>query len=186
MNCSQAIKIILSNFKNNYIGIFTTGFISRRAFAIRDRQENFYMLGSMGLASALGIGMALNSDNKIVIFDGDGSALMDLGTIAMIGQQGLNNLIHIVLDNEVYESTGNQPSIAKEVDISCIAKSAGYKRIYRFRDEKELKRQVKSILEDKGPVFILIKLNSKDKNIPPRVFLSPEEITARIKKTAFY
>ena len=110
MNRSQALKIILPNLEESDLCIFTTGFISRRAFAIKDRKANFYMIGSMGLVSSLGLGIALNTNKKVIIFDGDGSLLMDMGTMAMIANYKPENLFHIALDNEVYNSTGGQPT----------------------------------------------------------------------------
>ena len=80
--------------------------ISREAFNIRDRAENFYMIGSMGLLTALGLGLALQSPAwRIWVIEGDGSALMSLGTLPLIATLRAHNLIHVVLDNEVYEST---------------------------------------------------------------------------------
>ena len=84
MNSSDAINIILDNLKDGDIAVSTTGFISRRIFALKDRDANFYMIGSMGLVSAVGLGIALNSRKRVVVLDGDGSALMDMGTMAMI------------------------------------------------------------------------------------------------------
>ena len=89
--------------------VHANGFICRESFNVKDRRENFYMIGSMGLASAIGLGVALaRPDKKTIIFDGDGNVFMAMGVLAMIAASAPKNLVHVTLDNEVYESTGSQ------------------------------------------------------------------------------
>jgi len=126
----EAIQAILSRLKDNDIALFTTGMIGREAFSIRDRDQNFYMIGSMGLVSSVALGMALNMKQKIIVFDGDGSILMDMGTMGMIGKEGPENFIHVILDNGVYESTGGQPTLSGSIHLASVAKAAGYAHIY--------------------------------------------------------
>ena len=183
MKVSEVIKTILSRLRNSDIALFTTGLISREAFAVKDRPQNFYMLGSMGLVSSIGLGIALNTSKKVVIFDGDGSLLMDLGAMATISSQKPDNLFHIVLDNEAYESTGNQPTVSKDIDLAEIAKAAGYRTVYKFCSFKQLKSKITTLLNQKGPVFILLKLKvSDDRVVPPRVSVSPLALTERTKR----
>mgnify|MGYP000675218840 FL=1 len=83
--------------------VHANGFICRESFAQKDREANFYMIGSMGLASSIGLGVALcKPDKKVIIIDGDGNVLMAMGTLAMIAAEAPKNLIHVVIDNEVY------------------------------------------------------------------------------------
>ena len=102
----DAIKIISKLVGNDTI-ISANGFISRDLFEVDDKNSNFYMLGSMGLASSIGLGIALkNSKKKVYIFDGDGNILMNLGSLVTIGSLKPKNLVQIIFDNNSHESTG--------------------------------------------------------------------------------
>ena len=181
MKSSDAIKIILDNLKDEDVAISTTGFISRRTFALKDRSANFYMIGSMGLVSAVGLGIALNSQKRVVILDGDGSALMDMGTMAMIAAYKPKNLIYVVLDNGSYESTGGQSAISRKVDISEVAAAAGFKQVFKIDDIAALQRSIRKILSKKGPAFLLLKVGlSSSEEEGGRVSVSPESLTRRI------
>ena len=112
--------------------VHANGFICRESFAQKDREANFYMIGSMGLASSIGLGVALcKPDEKVIIIDGDGNVLMAMGTLAMIAAEAPGNLIHVVIDNEVYESTGSQRSLSGKVKLEEVARSVGYKNVLR-------------------------------------------------------
>ena len=114
----QAIERILSHMRDGDLVVSTTGMISRELFTLDDRPGNFYMIGSMGLASAMGLGLAIQAPNKrVFVLEGDGSALMSLGTLPLIASERPANLVHIILDNEAYESTGGQASISLKFDL---------------------------------------------------------------------
>ena len=182
MNAFQALKTVLSSLEAHDIALFTTGFISRRAFQTKDRERNFYMLGSMGLLSALGLGIALNRPTtKVVVVEGDGSTLMSLGNLPLIGSLKPPNLYHIVLDNESYESTGGQSTITKEIDLSNIASAAGYEQVIRVEKPDELLAATKQFFSRKGPCFMLVKVEPSAE-IGQRVSLSPEEIKERLRR----
>ena len=176
----EVIKMLLSYFSKRHLAVFTTGMTSREAFCIDDRNENFYMIGSMGLASSFALGIALNTKKNIVIFDGDGSALMEMGNLALIGCYRPKNLVHIVLDNESYQSTGGQPTIAKKVSLVDIARAAGYIRVSKITTPAGLKK-ISSWFDQEGPSFILIKLDKKGPDGIGRVTRSPENIKDRFK-----
>lgn len=161
--------------------ICANGMISRETFYIKDRPCNFYMLGSMGLASSIGSGVALcKPRKKIIVFDGDGNLLMNLGSLALIGGLGLTNLVHIVFDNESYGSTGYQPTLSSSVNLEKLAKAAGYKTVEKVTKETEIKNRFRRCLNGKGPSFLLIKIiNKEDDNNVGRVTLSPEKIKKR-------
>ena len=181
MNTREAVKIILSNLEDDDAAIFTTGYISRYAFDIKDRDANFYMIGSMGLLSSVGLGIALNSDRKVFIFDGDGSILMDLGTMAMIASQKAHNLIHIALDNRVYNSTGGQPTISRNVDLSSLAKACGYKRTLKINSINELNKNCASIFSGSGPIFLHLKIRDKTPIGAGRITIDPWALSARFR-----
>jgi len=177
----EAIKEITRNLSQSHYAVFTTGMISREAFDINDRVENFYMIGSMGMASSFALGIAMNTKKKVVIFDGDGSALMEMGNLALIGYKYLQNIIHIVLDNGAYQSTGGQLSVAKKISLTDIAQAAGYRKVLKITQLVKLKKMGK-YLSQKGPLFILVQVdNKKDKHVN-RVLHEPVWIKERFKR----
>ena len=174
----EAIKII-SESLDGFIFLSTTGFISRESFAIKDSSD-FYMLGSMGLASAIGCGVALAQERKgVAILDGDGAILMHLGLIPFIGSRKPKNLFHFVLDNEVYASTQNQPTIAPSTQFDDIALSSGYRQAYKVSSGEELKLLLESVKDSEGPTLIWVKVTPENKSGIGRVSYSPAEIKGR-------
>ena len=110
--------------------ICNIGYPSRELFSVKDRPENFYMLGSMGLASSIGLGLALaRPERKVMVLDGDGSVLMNLGTLATIAHHAPRNYQLVILDNCCYGSTGSQPTCtALGTDLHALAKAAGIEK----------------------------------------------------------
>jgi len=124
---AQAIRVAVGCLKSEPV-IHANGYICRESYAVADRPGNFYMIGSMGLASAIGLGVALSRvEVKTVVFDGDGNLLMNFGILPMVGSFGPKNLVHLAFDNEVYGSTGNQRSISRETRLDRVAAAAGYR-----------------------------------------------------------
>ncbi|HXF91553.1 MAG TPA: thiamine pyrophosphate-dependent enzyme [Nitrospiraceae bacterium] len=178
---AQAIAAALELLTDQPV-IICNGFPSREAFKIADRPTHFYMIGSMGMAPAIGLGVALAKPNKkVVIFDGDGNVLMGLGTLATVGALRPKNFVHIVFDNEVYGSTGNQPTISNVVRLDLVAKAAGYVNVERVREREDLVYEFKDMLEKDGPSFLLVKVNEMAEDAG-RVMLEPPEITRRFMK----
>jgi len=178
----DAIKIAVNSLGEDDIALFTTGMIGREAFHRQDRRLNFYMLGSMGLVSSVGLGIALNTEKKVFIFDGDGSVLMDMGTMAMIGSEAPANLYHLVLDNEAYQSTGSQPAISGKIDLSEIAGAVGYKKVVKVEGADQLTEQLKVTHGADGPFFMLIKVEKEGLEEIPRVAHTPEHLTQRLSE----
>lgn len=106
--------------------IATTGKSGRELFTLADRDQHLYQVGSMGGAAGMALGVALNTPRRVVVLDGDGAALMKLGTLATIGAQQPGNLIHILLDNGVHDSTGGQATVSASVDFAAVALACGY------------------------------------------------------------
>lgn len=115
----EAIRRIMAGVTDELI-IATTGLISRELYVVRDRPENFYMCGSMGCALPIGIGVAMNADRRVIVLDGDGAALMSLGSLAVAKFLALPNLTHYILDNAAYASTGGQPTCSRAVDFEAL------------------------------------------------------------------
>ena len=168
-----AISIAVKKIGNNPI-ISANGFISRDLFEVCDKNSNFYMIGSMGLASSIGLGVALKSTKKkIFVFDGDGNILMNLGSLITIGTTKPNNLVHVIFDNSSHESTGGQPTATNKIQLSKIAKSANF-RVFQAKTKKQLVNIFQRIKLISGPIIVIVKIEkggiiSKRINIEPTI-----------------
>ena len=164
--------------------VHANGYICRESFAIDDRPQNFYMIGSMGLASGIGLGLALaRPAQRCAVFDGDGNLLMSLGTLAMVGSLGPRNLIHLVFDNEIYGSTGGQRSPSREVRLDRLARSAGYRTAIAATTPDEIAAALRSARVDGGPHFILVKVTATE-TPAPRIPHTPHTIRDRFRRIA--
>ena len=174
-----AISTVVKKIGNHPI-ISANGFISRDLFEVCDKSSNFYMIGSMGLASSIGLGVALKNPRKSVfIFDGDGNVLMNLGSLTTIASQKPKNLIHIVFDNSVHESTGGQPTNSNFVNIEKIAKACNYNHTFMVRTENNLLKILDKIKKLKGPIMILVKIQQSKGEKSKRVNILPVNIKER-------
>ncbi|MBO19195.1 MAG: hypothetical protein FI717_05340 [SAR202 cluster bacterium] len=178
----RAIEKILEHVGTTDLVVSTTGMISRELFYTDDRQGNFYMIGSMGLTSAMGLGLAIRAPHKrVFVLEGDGSALMSLGTMPLIASEGVPNLVHVVLDNEAYESTGAQESISSEFDIAQSAKTFGYPSAHRVEDLEGLESALFEVTNSNQLGLVLVKCAIAPVEGIPRVSHSPTEIRDRFK-----
>ena len=159
--------------------IHANGFICRESFGIGDRPQNFYMIGSMGLAAPIGLGVALaRPAHRAVVFDGDGNVLMSLGTLAMVGSLGPRNLVHVVFDNEVYGSTGGQRSPSRETRLDRLALGAGYRTVTAATTPDEIALALRSAAD--GPHFVLVKVTTEE-SPAPRIPHTPRAIRDRFR-----
>jgi sulfopyruvate decarboxylase subunit beta len=178
---AMAIKTVLDLLSDQPV-VICNGFPSREACKLTDRPTHFYMIGSMGLAPAIGLGVALAKPAKtVVVLDGDGNVLMNLGTLATVGALKPKNFIHVVFDNEVYGSTGNQPTISRVVRLDHVAKASGYVNVERTREREDVAYEFKELLKKEGPSFLLVKVTEQAEDVD-RVPLEPAEITRRFMK----
>jgi len=174
----EAIKMV-SKILENDLAVAANGYISRDLFEICDKPSNFYMIGSMGLASSIGLGLALkNPKKRIYVFDGDGNILMNLGSLTTIGNLKPKNLIHIVFDNSSHESTGGQPTNTTCIQIDKIAKACNYNKTYSIKTESDILTIFKKTKKINGPIMILIKIHIGG-NIGKRISILPIEIKQR-------
>ena len=177
----EAIEIVSQIVGDNPI-ISANGFTSRDLFESFEKKSNFYMIGSMGLSSSIGLGIALKNLKKTVfVFDGDGNILMNLGSLVTIGSLKPKNLVHIVFDNNSHESTGGQPTNSSQINLAKIAKTANYK-IFVVQTKTKLISVLKDIKKLQGPIFLLIKI-STNKERSKRVSWSPKSIRDRVIKS---
>jgi phosphonopyruvate decarboxylase len=160
--------------------VATTGFTGRELYACADRENQFYMVGSMGCASSLGLGLALaQSQRRVIVLDGDGAALMRLGAMATIGYQRPPNLVHILLDNEIHESTGGQGTVSHSIDLGAIAAACGYRQRHRVTTGEELQAAL-SVAEE-GLRFIHAKVKPGTPDDLPRPAVAPADVAERFQ-----
>jgi thiamine pyrophosphate-dependent acetolactate synthase large subunit-like protein len=139
-------------------------------FAAGDRPQNFYTWGSMGLASSIGLGLALaRPDMRVFVLDGDGSLLMNLGSLATIGLLRPANLVVVVMDNEEYATTGGQPTpTAQGADLDAAARAMGIGATATVRTEEALRQQLQSTpAPNSGPLFIVAKVTESAPSAKP-------------------
>ena len=128
----EAIKIVVDKLREDDIVVSTTGMISRELFEYREalgqgHGADFLTVGSMGHASQIALGIALQKPNRrVIVFDGDGALLMHMGGMAIIGDYCPKNLVHIVFNNGAHDSVGGQPTVGQKIDVEAIAKAVGY------------------------------------------------------------
>jgi phosphonopyruvate decarboxylase len=128
----ESIKIVVDKLREDDIVVSTTGMISRELFEYREAKgqghaHDFLTVGSMGHASQIALGIALQKPNRrVIVFDGDGALLMHMGGLAIIGDYNPKNLVHIVLNNGAHDSVGGQPTVGQKIDVEAIAKAVGY------------------------------------------------------------
>ncbi|MFX1378434.1 MAG: sulfopyruvate decarboxylase subunit beta [Promethearchaeota archaeon] len=175
----DAIKRIVEGLNDELI-ICNLGAPSRELYDILDRKENFYMLGSMGLSSSIAFGVSISQPmRKIICIDGDGSILMNLGSLSTIANNNPNNLTLIVIDNSSYGSTGDQKTYtSNKTRLEIIAKGAGFNSIAVIDKEEQITPFIENL--ESGCNFVLIKTeagNAPVENVP----LLPEEIKRRFK-----
>jgi len=169
----EAIKEIAESLDDELV-ICNIGFPSRELYAVKDSPTHFYMLGSMGMASSIGLGLAMSVKRKVVVFDGDGSVLMNMGTLVTIFSQNPKNLIFVVFDNQCYGSTGSQCTYTTNVDLLEIAKSVGFKNTFVFEEKVDFNE----VLNTEGPVFVHMKVKPGNADVPV-IDMEPEEIKER-------
>jgi len=176
----------LHKYINNKIAVIaTTGKTGRELFSLNDCKNFFYQVGSMGCASAIALGVALNSKKKILVIDGDGALLMKMGNMTTIGANQPKNLIHILLDNNVHDSTGQQLTNASTVDFANIAINCGYQNSYSTDNlndfSKIIKKNLVSSNKTIGPTFIHIKIQKGSIENLGRPTIHPKDVAKRFK-----
>ncbi|MBE6501233.1 MAG: sulfopyruvate decarboxylase subunit beta [Methanobrevibacter thaueri] len=157
----EAIQKIMESIDEELV-ICNIGFPSRELYEIDDRPKNFYMIGSMGLASSIGFGLAMAKPHKdVVVIDGDGSLLMNMGSLVTIFANNPSNLTWIVIDNGAYGSTGNQDTYCQKIDLVEAAKGVGYKNSFNFEDIN-----LKDIIRSDDVSFIVYKTEPGNSKAP--------------------
>ncbi len=177
----ETLETMLGVVPDNAGIIVTTGKSGRELFTIADREQHLYQVGSMGCAAGMGLGVALNTDKPIVVVDGDGALMMKMGSLATIGAYAPKNLVHLVLDNGTYDSTGGQPTVSGGVDFAGCAVASGYKRGVRVDDKPGFEKALADALSADGPTLIHMKIAPGSLEKLGRPTVKPPEVARRFK-----
>jgi sulfopyruvate decarboxylase subunit beta len=141
------------------------GVPSKELFHVRHQPSNFYMLGSMGMATSIGLGIALTSDKEVVVIDGDGSLLMNPGTLATVAHFAPDNLTILAIDNGAYGSTGDQPTLTRScVDLELVARGFGIRNTFKVSGRKQILEVMKE--SPKGLRFVHVLAVPGNENVP--------------------
>jgi len=181
LTAKEVIQLIMDNLNHKEIIVSTTGYITRELYEYResknkDHHKSFYNIGSMGCASSIGLSIALHKPkNRVIVFDGDGAAIMQMGAFTTIGKNSPTNFVHIILDNEAHESTGGQPTNSPNVDFVNVALASNYKWSTRVETSEELLKSIDNIKNRKGPILILIKIKISSRSELKRPTKNPKE-----------
>lgn len=177
----SAIKNALEILPSDVGIISTTGYTGRELYEVADREQHLYQVGSMGCAAGMGFGIAINSEKNICVFDGDGAALMKLGTMATVGAYKPKNFIHILFDNGTYQSTGGQPTVSSSINFAKIAIACGYRFAFSCNDLTHFNEALNKSKIDDGPTLIHMRVRKKSLVVPGRPKIGPAEVAARFR-----
>ena len=175
MSREEAIILVAGAIENDAVIVSTTGMISRELFEYRVRQEerhdrDFLTVGSMGHASQIALGIALEQPHRrIYCFDGDGASIMHMGNMAIVGQSKAENYIHIVFNNGAHDSVGGQPTVGFDINLPAAARAVGYNWVISCNTANQLSAALEEIADKKGPILIEVpvrKGNRKDLGRP--------------------
>ncbi|MBF6327718.1 phosphonopyruvate decarboxylase [Nocardia transvalensis] len=176
-----ALECLLGSLADAAAVVSTTGKTSRELYVISDRPQHFYVVGAMGSASAVGLGVARHTHRPVVVIDGDGAALMRLGTLATVGAHAGPNLVHVLLDNRVHDSTGGQQSLAAQVDFPALASACGYARVYDCADLGDFTDALKAAQIEPGPTFVYLTIRPGSTAGLGRPTVHPSEVARRFQ-----
>ena len=185
MTRAEAVARVADALRPDWLTIACNGLIGRELYAHADAPSRFYMIGSMGLASSIGLGLALVRPLRtVVVFDGDGNVLMSMGALGSIAAAAPANFYHVVFDNEAHGSTGGQCTISGRVPIERVAAAAGYGRTIRLRSAAELNHTLSTFFIEPGPAMLLVEIERCDAPSVGRVEPAPAELTVRFRRNA--
>jgi len=166
---------------DDQIVVTNLGIPAKELCAVNDRELNYYMLGSMGLASSIGFGIARFTDKKVMVLEGDGSILMNPNAMITIGQYQPHNLMIIALDNACYGSTGSQRTYTQNrMDLEYFARSCGIENTVRIHTSGDLDDAVHDF-ERQGKLSFIHAILKPGNTICPNIPLKPKDITKRFK-----
>ena len=175
MSREEAIQTVAAALGEKDAIVSTTGMISRELFEYRTAQNqgherDFLTVGSMGHASQIALGIAMTKqDRRIWCFDGDGAAIMHMGSMAIVAQKAPKNYVHVVFNNGAHDSVGGQPTVGLHIDLPAIAMAVGYSHVYSCNTKDYLQELLTKVKDQDGPILLEVKVkkgNRKDLGRP--------------------
>jgi len=181
MTRQQALSLVIEETpESDSVIVASTGFTGRELFAIADRPNQLYMVGSMGCASSFGLGLSLAlPDKRILVAEGDGAVLMRMGNLATVGAYGGKNFQHLVLDNGVHDSTGGQSTVSDAISLAGVASACAYREASEATTKDALEQFLKS---RNGPAMQQLKIKPGVPDGLPRPNASPAEVKQRLMR----
>jgi phosphonopyruvate decarboxylase len=174
------LETVCTSASPDSLYIATTGFTGRELYERGDRDNNFYMVGSLGCASSFALGISLaKPEKKIIVLDGDGAMLMRMGNLAVTAAYKPANMIHILFDNNAHESTGGQFTVSDKVDYPGAARACGYTDIVSASDAESLSSAVSSAQAKGGLTFIYVPITQGAPDTLGRPKVKPQEVAKR-------
>lgn len=171
----EVIQTVAAAIGEKDVIVSTTGMISRELFEYRTQmnqghERDFLTVGSMGHASQIALGIALEkTDRKVWCFDGDGACIMHMGGMAIVASKSPKNYVHVVFNNGAHDSVGGQPTVGLSISLPDVALAVGYKKAYSVSSMENLQEILQQIQDEEGPLFLQIcvkKGNRKDLGRP--------------------
>ena len=175
MTREEAIQTVAAALGEKDCIVSTTGMISRELFEYRaamnqGHERDFLTVGSMGHASQIALGIAMaKTDRKVWCFDGDGAAIMHMGSMAIVANKAPKNYVHVVFNNGAHDSVGGQPTVGLKIDLPAVAKAVGYKNAFSVETKEYLTELLGKVKNQEGPVLLEVKVkkgNRKDLGRP--------------------
>lgn len=192
MSREEAIQTVAAVLGEKDCIVSTTGMISRELFEYRVAQgqgheRDFLTVGSMGHASQIALGIAMaKPDRRVWCFDGDGAAIMHMGSMAIVANKAPKNYIHVVFNNGAHDSVGGQPTVGLKIDLPAVAKAVGYKASYSVDNKADLSGILSEAKNLEGPILVEVKVkkgNRKDLGRPTTTPIQNKEaLMAFLKK----
>lgn len=175
MSREEAVQTVAAVLGERDCIVSTTGMISRELFEYRaaknqGHERDFLTVGSMGHASQIALGIALaQPERRVWCFDGDGAAIMHMGSMAIVANKAPKNYVHVVFNNGAHDSVGGQPTVGLKIDLPAVAKAVGYKTTFSVDNKTDLEDVLNSVKCQEGPVILEVKVkkgNRKDLGRP--------------------
>ena len=177
---TEALELILETLRGDEAIIATTGKTGRELFTVADRPNHLYVVGGMGTASAIGFGVAHSLPKQpVVVIDGDGAALMKMGSLATIGFYQPENFLHIILDNEAHDSTGGQQTSSPVVRFAQVAAAANYRSAFSVDGREDIKEAIRELRARRGPSLLHVKIRAGSPEKLGRPTVKPHEVKDR-------
>jgi len=177
---SDVLKSLIPVISDHLV-VCNIGLPSQEMHMLDDQPSNFYMLGTMGLASSIGLGVALAQKEKVIAIDGDGSVLTNFGTLPTIANNVADNFILLIIDNGSYGSTGDQPTYAgMKTSLTAVAKACGCENVIECQAEDTAKT-VQEALDSNKMTIIVCKCQSGNIKVPV-IQMDPVVIRDRFMK----